>query len=274
LTLEEEVVSLRATQIGLFTLGAIKQVSALRDKIDRTGEKFARVLEYFGEDNKNMQPQELFSIITSFTRDFQKAKEEVFTTVSKRLREDRKKARNQATPNQKNGLPPAAPDRSASKPLKASNHQPNMSQLFSDITKRGPVNADTEAPRPTNPQHGNNSLASNRDPLMSSLNRANSPGKASSAATPPQFRNFHHPSRIPEETNTLSPEGGEGGECSVPSPRNSNVANQHSSIALAPSTTAHRGPAQTVGGTLPRRVRSPRDALRIRQQMEARRANA
>jgi hypothetical protein len=111
LSLEEEVDSLRATPSGVFTLGAIKQVSALRDKIDRTKAKFVRVLEYFGEDTRKMHPHELFSIISSFTRDFQKAKEEVFSTVHRRLREDRKKARNQP-PNTTMGLPPAGPDRS------------------------------------------------------------------------------------------------------------------------------------------------------------------
>ena len=268
LTLEEEVISLRATQIGLFTLGAIKQVSALRDKIDRTREKFARVLEYFGEGRKNMQPQELFSIISSFTRDFQNSKEEVFTTVSKRLREDRKKARNQATPNQKKGLPPAAPERSPQKPMmKASSHQPNMSSLFSDIKKRGSATADTNTSGPSSSQNGTNSMAANHNALMNSLNRANPSGSNPAKTTPtsPQFRNFHHPSRIPEETTAMSPEGDNG-----PSPSNNTTGPV--SIALAPTTTTHRSNPASSGPTLPRRVRSPREALRIRQQMEARKA--
>eukprot|EP00536_Pseudo-nitzschia_multiseries_P012608 jgi/Psemu1/260762/estExt_Genewise1Plus.C_4910024 len=77
LTLEEEVVSLRATPIGQFTLGAIKQVSALREKIERTKGKCVRMNEYFGLANKETEPQEIFSVFVRFTRDFQKAKEQV-----------------------------------------------------------------------------------------------------------------------------------------------------------------------------------------------------
>ncbi|OEU11034.1 actin-binding FH2, partial [Fragilariopsis cylindrus CCMP1102] len=77
LTLEEEVVALRATPTGMFTLGAIKQVSALREKIEHTKVKCKRVQDYFGESGKDTEPQEIFSAFSSFTRDFRKAKEEV-----------------------------------------------------------------------------------------------------------------------------------------------------------------------------------------------------
>ena len=138
LTLEEEVMALRATPTGMFTLGAIKQVSALREKIEETKKKCARVKEYFGETGKDTSPTEIFSAFSKFTRDFQKAKDEVFSTVHKRLREDRKKARIQ-TPNKSRSLPPKNLERSRNQPLmRASSHQPNMGKLFSDIQQRQP----------------------------------------------------------------------------------------------------------------------------------------
>lgn len=253
LSLEEEVQSLRATSTGLFTLGAIKQVSALRDKIDRTKAKFTRVLEYFGEDKKNLQPHDLFHTITSFTRDFQKAKEEVFTTVSKRLREDRKKARNQ-TPNQKKCLPPAGPDRSASKPMKASDHQPNMSKLFSDIQRRDSPASERSTTSGSNTSPSNR--MSSQDALMKSLNRVQ--GDKGTSNSSPSFRNFHHPSRIPEETTAPSPED-EGGQSARPV-----------SIALAPTTSLRTTLMETTSSPP---IRSPREALRNRRRIEAMRAN-
>jgi hypothetical protein len=80
MSLEEEVNLLRATQIGIFTLGAIKKVSTLRDKVETTKKKFARLQEYFGEEDKrDMQPHELFNVIATFSRDFDNSKERVFS---------------------------------------------------------------------------------------------------------------------------------------------------------------------------------------------------
>jgi hypothetical protein len=122
LSLEEEVESLRATNI------------ALRDKVELTKEKFNRLLEYFGEEEKKLQPHELFNYIAVFCRDFGKAREEVFANVQKKMREDRKKAL-QSTPNGKNGKPPAAPERGSQKPLRASSFQPNMSKVIKDFQR-------------------------------------------------------------------------------------------------------------------------------------------
>lgn len=86
MSLEEEVEALRATQIGLFTLGAIKKVSYLREKVEMTKKKFGRLLEYFGEeDSKEMQPHELFNTIATFSRDFDKAKAHVFSTQKEKV---------------------------------------------------------------------------------------------------------------------------------------------------------------------------------------------
>ena len=91
LSLEEEVEALRATPIGIFTLSAIKYVSALRDKVESTKDMFAHLLEYFGEQERKLQPHELFSIIVNFSRDFDKAKQEVFENEKNKQREERKK---------------------------------------------------------------------------------------------------------------------------------------------------------------------------------------
>jgi hypothetical protein len=131
MALEEEVEALRSTRTGLFTLSAIKQVSALRDQVEVTGKKFMKVLTYLGEDDKKLQPHELFNIFSVFCRDFGKAKEEVFANVKKRLREERKKNRNQ-TPNGKSGKPPTGPAH-PSKPLRVSSFQPNMSKVLKDF---------------------------------------------------------------------------------------------------------------------------------------------
>ena len=149
LSLEEEVEALRATPIGLFTLGAIKKVSALRDKVEETRTKFNRLLEYFGEEDKKLQPHELFHIISVFCRDFIKAKEEVFTNLQKKQREERKKAR-QNTPNGKPPTkPPVGPDRNHQR-LKVSSHQPNMSKVIQDF-KKGDSSDGTDmvSPRPS-----------------------------------------------------------------------------------------------------------------------------
>lgn len=80
LTLEEEVSSLRATDIGRFTLDAIKKVSALREKVDKTKTTYARLLEYFCEDEQGgMQPHELFEIIVTFSKNFDSSLKEVET---------------------------------------------------------------------------------------------------------------------------------------------------------------------------------------------------
>ena len=119
MTLEEEVEALRASPTGLFTLNAIKQVSALRDKVEVTRAKFTKVLVYFGEEEKTMQPHELFGIFVKFCRNFNKAKEQVLAKQKRRLREERKKNRNQ-TPNGKNGKPPSGPEKSNKSSLASS----------------------------------------------------------------------------------------------------------------------------------------------------------
>ncbi len=85
LSLKEEVEALRSSRIGVFTLEAIKKVSALRDKVESTQAKFADLLEYFGDSNKKMQPHEMFNIIVTFCRTFSKANEEVIENEKKKV---------------------------------------------------------------------------------------------------------------------------------------------------------------------------------------------
>lgn len=119
MSLEEEVGALRASQTGLFTLSAIKQVSALRDKVDSTILKFGKLLEYFGEDESgNKQPHELFALFSKFSGDFAKAKEEVFRKQKKKQREERKQQREA---EKKQGKPASLPEsKSGSNPSYAS----------------------------------------------------------------------------------------------------------------------------------------------------------
>mmetsp|Transcript_7630 Transcript_7630/g.18798 ORF Transcript_7630/g.18798 Transcript_7630/m.18798 type:complete len:1319 (+) Transcript_7630:555-4511(+) len=171
LTLEEEVVSLRATQTGQFTLGAIKQVSALRERIERTKAKCVRLKQYFGVTSETTEPQEIFSVFVKFTTEFKKAKEQVFSTAHKRLREDRKKAR-QKTPKK-----PKNPKREPM--MKASSHQPNMNKLFSDIQQRQPSNINTRQESP-------NDVQSSRAGLLSSIKERQSPSEGSGASPSPR----------------------------------------------------------------------------------------
>ena len=142
-TLEEEVDMLRATPVGLFTLSAIKYISALRGKVEETKQKFANVLEYFGEEDKNMQPHELFNVIVQFSRDFDKAKEQVAQIQKRKLRDERKrKASNKDTQGKPPPYSPVPADRKQVN-LKVSNHQPSMSSLINDIKNRSTARAES-----------------------------------------------------------------------------------------------------------------------------------
>jgi Formin Homology 2 Domain/Subunit CCDC53 of WASH complex len=145
LTLEEEVEALRSTPIGLFTLSAIKYVSALRDKVENTKLMFARLLEYFGEEERQLQPHELFSIIVTFSRDFDKAKEQVLANEKFKQREERKRQANSnadRTPSRPSHYSPAVSEKKSVDTLKLSNLQPNMSPILSELKVKGKRIAD------------------------------------------------------------------------------------------------------------------------------------
>lgn len=86
ISLEEEVSMLRSTDIGCFTLSAIKEISALREKVEKTQRTYRKLLEYFGEDEKGgMQTHELFEIIVTFSRNFDSALKEVEATEKEKV---------------------------------------------------------------------------------------------------------------------------------------------------------------------------------------------
>lgn len=147
LSLEEEVASLRSTQMGAFTLDAIKKVSALRDKVEKTKKIYSKLLEYFGEDEQGgRQPHELFAIIVTFCKNFDTSLKEVDADEKKRLRAEqkrielengkasgssflkRKKDLSKTTNNQR---PPGY------RSVKVSSMQPNMGDVLKDIKKLG-----------------------------------------------------------------------------------------------------------------------------------------
>ncbi|GAX20383.1 diaphanous 3 [Fistulifera solaris] len=163
-SLEEEVEALKSTQVGMFTLSAIKYISALRDKIEETKFKFSSLLEYFGEENKNKQPHEIFSTFVKFCRDFEQAKEHVFSEEKKKQREERKRQANRAgapqegkppsynqkqaqTGKQRNTPMKSSPPRNPSSMVRASDHQPSVSQAMAYSSAR------TVEISPQRPQH-------------------------------------------------------------------------------------------------------------------------
>lgn len=101
ISLEEEVAALRATQVGLFTLDAIKKVSALRDKVEWTNKRFGRLCEYLGEDaNKNAMPHEVFKIMITFCRHFDTAVSDVAKQQKAKERARRKDQQKQQAAQQ------------------------------------------------------------------------------------------------------------------------------------------------------------------------------
>jgi len=135
MTLEDEVEALRSSRIGIFTLQAIKIVSALRENVEITRLKFKKVLEYFGEDEKKkMNPHDLFEIICVFAKDFTAAKEAVIELEKVKARHNRKKQgiRSQSPSNRSrdSSWSKASKEQDASVrseiPLKGSSMQPHI----------------------------------------------------------------------------------------------------------------------------------------------------
>ena len=256
LSLEEEVGSLRASQTGLFTLGAIKQVSALREKIERTRAKCMRLKQYFGVNSETTEPQEIFSVFATFTVDFKKAKEQVFSKANKRQREERKKARQKTPKKQK----------PREQRIKASSHQPNMNKLFGDLQQRQPSNSSTRQDSQNDPQ-------SSRAGLLSSIKERQSPSERSSpspqAGLMDAIKQRPSPSRSPVDpraglldaikkrqpaSENSPPVNSRAGLLSVIKQRNpdSETENKSSFVTDRP---------KPMGGT-----RSPREAMRHHRQ--------
>jgi Formin Homology 2 Domain len=105
---EENVDALESTQIGLFAISAIKCVSELRDKADETKIVHRRLPEYFGEEDTSRQPHDIFSVITKFSLDFEKAKALVLEEEKLNRREQQKKSASHSI-RTLGGKPPAHP---------------------------------------------------------------------------------------------------------------------------------------------------------------------
>lgn len=100
MSLEQEVEALRSTKIGIFTLQAIKIVSALRESVESTRSKFKKLLQYFGEDdNKKMNPHELFEIMSIFAKDFNTAKDAVMEKEKEKEKQNRRRANRSQSPS-------------------------------------------------------------------------------------------------------------------------------------------------------------------------------
>jgi hypothetical protein len=158
MTLEEEVEALRSTNIGIFTLDAIKAVSALRELVENTNTKLGKLLEYFGEEN--IPPHELFGILSKFVRDFDEAKEKVAKLQKEKVKKEKKgnkgeeKARKEIPPKvnslaQKKTMP--------KKPLRASSMQPNLGALLSARKSSGVEGHSTILAREKNNLHDEHS---------------------------------------------------------------------------------------------------------------------
>jgi Formin Homology 2 Domain/Subunit CCDC53 of WASH complex len=202
LTLEEEVEALRSTPIGLFTLSAIKYVSALRDKVENTKLMFARLLEYFGEEERQLQPHELFSIIVTFSRDFDKAKEQVLANEKFKQREDRKRQANSnvdRTPSRHRNVSPAVSDKKSVDTLKLSNLQPNMSPILNELKVKGkhiadasPATAEISDPRQQMINH--RSMATPQLQQSSQRRRDNSSAQPTTVSETPSAETAKDPS--------------------------------------------------------------------------------
>lgn len=247
LTLEEEVEALRSTPIGLFTLSAIKYVSAMRDKVEETRAKFTALLEYFGEDNDKMQPHEVFHIIVAFSRDFDKAKERVLAIEKKKQRD--KKA---ASEKPRKGKPPvhsspAPKDRR----VRASDHQPSMGSILNELKAR-PKISQTPVRKPHH--HRQQSHGDSQPPSPSASG----------------YQPYCTPDR-PNGNPTIPPSSLRAHERPTPTRNDSSVSPRHKASshldvntadigAEAPSVQAARNP------TTPRSMAAARAKARLRRQ--------
>lgn len=101
ISLEEEVAALRSTEVGIFTLNAIKKVSALRDKVEWTNKRFGRLCEYLGEESSKKHPHEVFKIMVTFCRDFDRAVSDVEKQQKAKARARRKEQQRQQAASNK-----------------------------------------------------------------------------------------------------------------------------------------------------------------------------
>ena len=218
LTLEEEVEALRATPIGLFTLSAIKYISAVRNKVEDTKRKYWNVLEYFGDEDKNRQPHDLFNIIVSFSNDFDKEKEQVATNQKRKLREERKRQASLSKKgrNQVGKPPPYSPAPSDRGLLRASNHQPNIGSVLNEMGSCSP-------PRETAVDHDE------PPPVQSAVSRLSS--RAGRLALSPRGRPSPH-AEVESASGSHAGTSSKGSALDEPSPARTASSKASSTAAL------------------------------------------
>lgn len=76
--LNREVELLQTTPVGRFTLNACLRLAVLVSEVDKTKDKAEALFQYFGEATKSSaQPDVVFNTVCSFSRDFDRALDEV-----------------------------------------------------------------------------------------------------------------------------------------------------------------------------------------------------
>ena len=84
ISLAQEVETLQETSVGRFTLDACLRLSTIVNEVTRAKSQFDGLLSYFGEEG-TMDPDELFGIVATFCRDFDRCLEEVVAREKSRV---------------------------------------------------------------------------------------------------------------------------------------------------------------------------------------------
>ena len=97
LSVEEEISLLAKTSIGQFTLDACARMAVVVEEVNNAKTSYNALLLYFGEeDNTSAQPNDVFQIISMFSRDFEAALTVVVETEKAQLREAKRQSRKRA----------------------------------------------------------------------------------------------------------------------------------------------------------------------------------
>jgi Formin Homology 2 Domain len=88
--LNREVELLQTTSVGRFTLDACLRLAVLVSEVDKTKDKGDALFQYFGEAHKSTaQADAVFNTVCAFTRDFDRALDEVIAQEKMTMREKR-----------------------------------------------------------------------------------------------------------------------------------------------------------------------------------------
>jgi hypothetical protein len=70
---DDEAAVLRTTPIGMFTLDASIHMAAIVEEVENAKTAFNACLLYFGEEDRKLQPSDVFETLTTFSQDFETA---------------------------------------------------------------------------------------------------------------------------------------------------------------------------------------------------------